>query len=383
MKKSLILFICFWLIACTATKPLIPSNSFDDKLSKAIRKVEHKNIKTKDVKYLEFAFYMANTFDVLTVDSLLNIQQVALWPPINAYHRRIQERQKRILELGNITTKDGYQPQFAFKEDIAAAENASRKKAAEYLYDKANTELSLAYSGNRLIARNAYNTLSNIKENYYPVWQESDTKMAEALEMGTTRFLVEKTGYWAFHTNDFWRGMAQFGTTLNSSVWQKIDEQPFENRKYDYLVQLQLVHLNIGNEQVWSNTNTYSKEIQVGEKVTKDTSGHVVERIPIMEKVCATVTEVRITKSANVLLSLDIRATENNTSVYNAPIQHGIVFDRSWVTITGDERALDNKPICTGFGIQSGPSDWTMVEDLARETSAKLNQTWDWYCSGL
>ena len=383
MKKSLILFVCFCTLACTATKPLIPSNSFDDKLSKAIRKVERKSIKTKDVKHLELMFYMANTFDVLTVDSLLNVQQVALWPPINAYHRRIQERQNRIHQLGDITTKDGYRPQFAFKDDITATESASRQKAAEYLYDKANVELSLAYSGNRLIARNAYNTLSNLKENYYPVWQESNAKMAEALEMGTSRFLVEKTGYWAFHTNDFWRGMAPFGTIINSSTWQKIDEQPFENRKYDYLVELQLVHLDIGNEQVWSNTNTYSKEIQVGEKVTKDTSGHVVERIPIMEKVCATVTEVRITKSANVLLSLDIRATGNNTSVYNSSIQHGLVFDRSWVTITGDERALDNKPICTGFGIQSAPSDWTMVEDLARETSARLNQEWSWYCSGL
>jgi hypothetical protein len=381
MKKSLILLVCFWLIACTTTKPLIPSNSFDDKLSRSIHKVERKSVKTKDVKSLEFVFYMANTFDILIVDSLLNIQQVALWPPINAYHRRIQERQNRIQQLGNIRAKDGYQPQFAFKEDITTAENASRQKAAEYLYDKANTELSLAYSGNRLIARNAYNTLSNLKENYYPVWEASDTKMAEALEMGTSRFLIEKTGYWAFHANEFWRGMAQFGTTLNSSIWQIIDEKPIENREYDYLVQLQLVHLDIGNEQVWNSTNMYSKDIQVGEKVIKDTSGHVVERIPIMEKVCATVTEVRIIKNASVQLFVDVTAIENNTSVYQFPIQHSIVFDRIWVTITGDERALDNKPIWTGFGIQSAPSDWTMVEDLARETSIRLNQEWDWYCS--
>jgi hypothetical protein len=383
MKKSLILFIGFWLAACTATKPLIPANSFDDKLSRSIHKVERKSVKTKDVKNLEFLFDMANTLDVLTVDSLLNLQQVALWPPINAYHRRIQERQNRIQQLGITKTKDGYRPQFAFKEDITAAENASRQKAAEYLYDKANTELSLAYSGNRLIARNAYNTLSNLKENYYPVWEASDAKMAEALEMGTSRFLVEKTGYWAFHTNEFWRGMTQFGTTLNNSTWQKIDEQPVENRRYDYLVQLQLVHLDIGNEQVWHSTNTYSKEIQVGEKVTKDTSGQVIERIPIMEKVCATVTEVRITKSASVQLFVDVTATENNTSVYQFPIQNSLIFDRSWVTITGDQRALDNVPICTGFGLQSAPSDWTMVEDLARETSIRLNQEWDWYCSAF
>jgi hypothetical protein len=102
-----------------------------------------------------------------------------------------------------------------------------------------------------------------------------------------------------------------------------------------------------------------------------------------MEKVCATVTEVRITKSASVQLFVDVTATENNTSVYQFPIQHSLIFDRSWVTITGDQRALDNVPICTGFGIQSAPSDWTMVEDLARETSIRLNQEWNWYCSSF
>lgn len=372
-----IFFFALLLIfeSCAVSGPAIPSNQYDSEFFFYAKKISRGRNKTKNVAALERNFRMANERDIQLIDTLLQRHEPKHWPVINHIYRRVQKRQSTLSSILPVKAKSGYEPTFPFLREIDQLESNSRINAADYLYGRAELLMELAASGNHQIAREAYSILYDLNKNYMPHWRQTDSLMVAAKETGTTRILLTWDQNAFFDERLFWDRIQRTGLTGNYN-WQQIDNQPVAGRKYHYSVNLHLSQLTPGWEHRSETENSYTKEIQTGEKVVRDSSGHIIERTPIMETVKGTIKEVRITKNACATLWVQIIDRMTGEEVENTSIYASESFDQTWVSTSGDTRALPCVPVSTGFGFPSAPTDWDMIDDLADQIRFRLSNHW-------
>lgn len=372
-----IFFFAILLIfgSCAVSGPAIPSNQYDSEFFFYAKKINRGRNKIKNITALERNFRLANERDIQLIDTLLQRNEPKHWTVINHIYRRVQERQTALTPMLPIKAKSGYVPTFPFLTDIDQLEDNSRINAADYLYGRAELLMELAASGNHQIARDAYSVLYDLNKNYIPHWKQTDSLLSAAKETGTTRILLSWDQNAFFDERIFWGRIHRAGIWGFDS-WQIIDDQPVAGRAYHYSVDLYLSNLTTGWEQRTETENSYTKEIQTGENVVRDSSGQVIERTPIMETVKGTVKEVRIVRDASATLWVKITDRATGEVMEHNPIYASELFDQTWVSTSGDERALPCTPVSTGFGFPSAPSDWEMVEKLADQMRFRLSGSW-------
>lgn len=356
-----------WFSSCASpnAQPLLKKSPYDPTINNTVGKLDGKKKKPKHVKRLETAFQSAQRADLLAADSLLSLATPDRWLYINALHRRIQSRQRKIAPLLPLRADDGYQPDLLLVADIADRENASRRAAATYLYDRANALLAQTHAtGRKQPAREAYHTLLNLKTNYFRYWENTNALIDSAFLAGQAHILLQadmRSG--TRSSQNFWMSRPrQFDTE-----WLLFYQNPHARPHFDFVVKNSLTNLYVGLENRWETNRTESKQIEVGCKEVRDTSGKVVERTPIYETVSATVTEVRITKSATATLHMEVLDGHTGAVLHGEYLHDRQDFDETWVSVSGDTRALNCVPATTG-GFPSAPSDWAMedrvIDDL-------------------
>lgn len=381
MTKLFLSLLVLLLFACASPTKMLEKGQNDRAFKYYAKQVSSKKVKptTTDVQGLEQSFERANQLDLALADSLRRNGEESGWPAINALFRKIKARQATVQPLLPVRSKDGYVAQFLLLGNIDSLESDSRELAAQYLYNMAEYTLERARTENRLLARQAYAYLTDLKKNYFSDWRDIELLLGEAVELGTTHFLVQ-TENMAVYGNQFFAPIRSYGALANRAVfWQTFDFQEQPGQQYDYVVSLQLNNVYVGFENRTESTTSFSKDIEVRVHVVKDSSGQVIERTPVYERIWASMTEVRITREA--MASLIVRVTDLQTGGEVAwdNFQENTYFDQNWITVSGDDRAVDNKPFCTGFGFPMGPSEWSMVEDLSSTLRGRLNRFWRAY----
>jgi len=361
LLATLLLFSC----ATSNSRPLLKKSPYDPAISTAVWKLDGKKKKPKHVKHLETAFQNAQRADLLAADSLLNLAAPDRWLYINALHRRIQERQTKINPLLPLRADDGYKPDLLLVADISDRESASRKAAATYLYEHANALLTeTASTGRKQPSRDAYATLRDLKTNYYSYWENANTLIDSAYLAGQAHILLENDpGSGAWGGQNFRQNAGPVkGRTFNNE-WLLFYENPDARAHFDFRVKSRLTDMIVWPESRWESTRTESKQIEVGHKEVRDSTGKVIERTPIYETVSATVTEVHISKQASATLYVEVFEEYTGGLLHTQPLNDIQRFDETFVYVSGDERALSCKPFTT-IGYASAPSDWFMQDRL-------------------
>lgn len=377
-----LIITCLLLLSCTPTTSLIQNNQDDDSVRFYAKRVNKGKIsKTKHLKGLENAYQSANSVDWYLVDSLQKCKGNAYWPAINMLHQRIKEREEKVAALLPLASKDGYVPKFAFTADLPDIEMQSRKKAAAYLYHRAETLLDMAKSGNRLIAREAYAVLLDLKKNYFSDWADTDDRMAEARELGTTFFLVETEGG-HFYSQNFWDDFFMQGTGILENKWQYFDRNPVPGRLYHYTLNLHLTALDPGSETRMQTSNIVTREVQDGEIVKKDSTGTVIERTPVMISVSGTRTELTISKTGNAGIYATLRDNHTGAETYWDSFEERFNYSETTCSITGDERAFPDVH-CSGASAFGAPDDWSIVREMAGGIRQQLNHFIWWYAGNM
>lgn len=367
--------LCIGLFACVAPNPypLLKKSPYDSSVSHYAGKLDGKKKKTKHVKGLETAFQSAQRADLLAADSLLNLDAPDRWLYLNALHRRIQDRQAKVTPLLPLRADDGYQPDLLLVADIAERESASRRATATYLYDRANALLAETEStGRKQPARDAYYTLRDLKDNYYRYWENANALIDSAFQAGQAHILLESD---ARGSLSFWQYGAVFAPLHFNTEWLRFYQHPSARAKFDFRVKSRLTQRYISPESRWETSFTETKQIEVGCKEVRDSTGTVVERTPIYETVCATVTEVRVTKSASATLYVEISDERSGQLISSEWLSDYQNYDETFVRVSGDERALTHRPF-TNISSPSAPSDWAMEDRLASSLQGSLA----WYC---
>ncbi len=341
----LLLALCY---SCTgnSSKALLKKSPYDADFNYYAERLEGKKQKLKHIKKMELAYQSAQKADLIAADSMLNLEKPDRWLYVNAYHRRMQERQQKVLALQALQSTEGYHPDLLIINNLAARESASRQASADYLYQQSSVLLESRKAAD---ARQAYSTLVNLKEHYYPVWENSAELLDTAAQLGVEHVLLE--------------GNVRFSPRNIDSKWQKFYRDPEARTGFDIIIRARDVQVFVGPDIENRSCYTETKDIEVGYNEKKDSAGNVIERTPIYETIIATVTEIEISKTADASVWVEVFDGLNGKLIESGEVSAQHVFNDKIVTVSGDRRALKSWPAETVFSV-STPANWLMEDKV-------------------
>ena len=382
------LFFLLWLLLLgnSCTSSLMPPNEFDPEVNQMTKKLKRDHRKEKVEARFITAFTKANRIDFNLLDTLLKADVPSDAPYIHYLHKRIRARQLKledVLPFRHYPQIDSTQLPFLFRADSLLKLSAVR--AADFFYHKAENAIVCAHAGDHLRAREAYHHLTQIKKEYFDTWKQSDSLMEVAHRTGMTYILcTHAVNSVSLYHYLFERELGWAFPHRASDFWHQVDVTPVPGREYQYSASIQLQNLSTGWCQRSDHTYTVEREIQTGEKVIYDDSTHQVkDRVPIMEKVSACVTETTIRQDASGQVYFEVVDTKSGRSVFQGTFFGDALFDRTWVSVTGDQRAFAGCVPTGAWGIPSAPFESSLVEEVLQDLERQIYSQWHTVFSGL
>lgn len=366
---SLLLLLCAQ--ACSSPETLMLNGRYDA----AIERYSRNHRKTERVIGLEKAFEAAQRADLTQIHSALHVDSGPDWVVVQAAYYRIKTRQNELASRMPIRSREGYAAQFDWQENIDSLELDAREHAADQLYNRALSHMEAARTGDQPAARSAFDLIDQVQKKYFPVYRESAALLEEARKLGTVYVLVDQAPGFSHLSPQFFQYL-NLAWQLNDRNWSIYHYQPEPGLQYQYLATLSVEWLEVGFEDRLETIRTEEKDIEVRVEIAYDSSGQVISRTPVYEKIQASVRETRITRNSSAQLRFELRETGNGDVLYWETGHFQYRFDETWVDITGDQRALTFVPISTNIGLPCAPAEWTMLSKLA--DNARL-QVLDWF----
>ncbi|MEI6408907.1 MAG: hypothetical protein WCR52_05970 [Bacteroidota bacterium] len=377
---TLFVFV-FTLSACQTTQKFVDRGDYDGAIDFCIRKIEgKKNKKTEYVQGLELAFKKAQTRDLATVENLMAANRPEYWERINEIHCNIQYRQEHIMPLTPLRAKDGYTAHFDFV-DIAKLENESRTRAAEYLYQEAQTLIVRAERGDRQAARNAYYKLTDLEKRYFRSYRDKDVLKKQARDLGTAKILFEMANsaprILPAGFNERVMNISKYDL---DSEWKSYYFKPEDGTQFDYKVVLNISNIDISPERVHERSYTDEKEIEDGWDYVLDSKGNVLKdslgndvKTPRFVRIRADVLEVFQSKATRLGARVEIYDAYKNTLLNSRDLSAEVLFENYASTFQGDRRALSAGSLNRiGNAPQPFPTDENMLMQAADRLKPNL-----------
>jgi hypothetical protein len=372
-----ILLVAFLLSSCRSAQKYVESGDYDSAIDFCIRKLKGKPKKKEEyVKGLELAFRKAQARDLNTVTQLKAENRAELWERIHNIHLQIRDRQNKVSPLTPLRAKSGYRAQFDFV-DIATMERESREKAAEHLYESAESLLKRAENGDKLAARKAYGQLQDLQRRYYPTYREKDRLLAKARDLGTSYVLLEvKNQSDKVLPKQFAERLLTIDKRGLDSEWRDFSFVEEKGLHYDYRAVLKIRNIDISPERVQERAYTDERKIQDGWDYVLDKRGNVMKdslgndiKTPRMVIIRADILEVFQSKATRIAGSLEIRNHNGQNLLETCEVSTEVLFENYASTFRGDERALtpDSKA-----RIGNRPLPFPRDEDMLTQAADRL-----------
>jgi hypothetical protein len=328
------------------------------------------------VQGLELAFRKAQTRDLSIADQLIAEGRPENWERVHNLHRRIRERQNRVIPLLPLVSKDGYRARIELT-DIAVLERQSREKAAEYLYTQAEDMLARAERGDKQAARQALRHLEDLEGRYFRDYKEKTSLKAKARDLGTSYILFsmknQSVQILPLAFQDRLLTMSKFDL---DQEWKSFYFEEKPNTDYDYKVIFRVRDIEISPERVQERTYADRKEIQDGWTYVLDARGNVKKdslgndiKTPRLLWIQADILEVHQTKATRLAGTLEVRNGYNNQLLDSREFSTEVLFDNYASTFRGDERALSQDSRCR---IGNHPLPFPTNQDMLLQAADRL-----------
>ena len=379
---TLITVLLLVLTSCVGRKQIekqLHSGNYDLAISNALKKLENNKDKKRKQSYilmLEDAYYKVVADDHTNLNHLTKDGNPELFETIYNTYLDLESRQtaiKRVLPLqigGKTLTLDF--------NDYSSQIVEYRAKVSEYKYGQATTLLQS--NNTKYDYREAYSLLNQI-EAINPNYRDVRSLMVDAHFKGTDFVLVTienqtrqiipqrlESDLLNFDTY----GLDQFWTAYHASSDVDID--------YDYAMQLQLQRINISPEHVTERQLLRQKDIVDGWEYVLDTNGNVAKdslgNDITQDKIVnikARFFEVNQLKSTQVIARVVYTDLKQNQILDNFNIDSEFVFENTFGTVKGDQRALNNGDLQLLRNRQIPfPNNEQMVFDTGEDLKYKL-----------
>ncbi|MBK8567039.1 MAG: hypothetical protein IPN76_27850 [Saprospiraceae bacterium] len=156
---------------------------------------------------------------------------------------------------------------------------------------------------------------------------------------------------------------------MSGNRWQVIHTSEKPGVHYDYRAALEIINASVSPDTWNTTSNTVTENVQVGQEAVKDTNG-VVTYKPIYKEVCATIYYVNASKNATVTAELNIYDATGRR-LRSDMIWASDNFSETFSYYTGDARVSATNG-CRTSNTVFFPSDWTMMDNCARDLRFRL-----------
>ena len=281
---------------------------------------------------------------------------------------------KKIGPFLPVASEEGYRPHFKLYP-AREWEEESFWKVTDLYFEKINEQLRQAKNGKKLKARQANQLLYQLTNEHGYDGPEIPMLMDSTCILGTAFFYLNmyaEPHVWNKEAVLDW--LCSHRYFFKKSPWKIIHTLPEKEIKYDFSVELKINEVYVSPDNFSNSSRCYEKEIEVGKREIKDTSGNVTYE-PIFEKVRATITTYELNKKASINAELTVYDLVNGIVVLRKNICGVDRFCDSYCAVRGDERAVDKSCSCI---IPSFPSGQYMLknsaDNLARQILGKVKK---------
>jgi len=356
---SIFVFALVFLAACHTPQYFAQKGNYDkaiDGYSSNLRAQKKHKKNRKDLAGLESTFALAQNRDATELTQLQTATKAEDWPRINALHRQIQTRQRKVTALKPLRSRKGYSPQFILIEDIDLLQEDSRSQSAAHLYAHAQNLLAItASTGQRQPARDAYSALRDLKTNYFLYWENTNALIDSAHQAGKAHILFETSVENGVQDGAiFWENTSLKPGFLKNE-WLVFYSDSAAREAFDYRAKCRLVALYVGTEHTSNTERTETKQVEDGYDEKLDSSGHVVSRTVKYKTETKTITTYNSSRRAHGTVLLELRDEHAGQVLTSRSIQ---------CTYSFEETSESSPP--------SAPTFWGMIYRVADDVEWNL-----------
>lgn len=340
------------MVSCSSVKKTqvaLNSGNYDGAIAIAIGKLRDNKSKKSHQPYvimLEQAFSKATDRDLQRIKFLRAGANRAQLEEIFETYQKLIKRQDKIRPLLPLyLEEESRRAQFNFK-DYTKVVIDTRNELSEYLYHNALTLLQ--QDNDKFAYRQAYDDLSYLS-NINPSYKDTEMLMKEAHEKGVdyVRVVMNNQSEKVIPER-LEKDLLNFNTYGLNDLWTVYHNEPINDFRYDYEMELSIQQIDYTPEQVSEKVIIREKEVQDGFKYVLDANGNVKKDSlgnDIKEKKFVTVRSKfqRYTqfKAVNVVGQVAFKDLATTQVMNTYPIASEFVFRHFYAQHEGDRRALE------------------------------------------
>ena len=354
MKKLNVIAIAFFTFlaffsACKSPQKSFENGNYDQAVDIAVARLRKTNVKEKDVKTLVEAFNYINQSETQKMGRLRLDNNPEHWDDIYALATSINRRQEAVRPLLALDEEKyfGELQNLRFTEGVSATIAEARDGAAAYLYNRALTKLDAAKSGNRLLAREAYNDFKDI-DRYFATYKNTKALSAEAYALGINHVYVKvENESPTYLPAEFERELESVFVRDLNEKWVKYHTYKDENLRYEYTVVARMTNIDVSQDRERRDHHIEEKQVEDGFDYVLDNRGNVKKdslgndmKTKKFSWVRADVFEICQTKEARVTGVVEYFDNRTKERVLSRPIESNALFNNTFVHFEGNRRAL-------------------------------------------
>ncbi|MEL7119024.1 MAG: hypothetical protein AAFO07_06275 [Bacteroidota bacterium] len=389
MKAKIILknFLLFAImsimtLACSSPQKMLETGNYDQAISLARKKLVGKNKKKAQyVAALEDAFEKATRRDMQRAEQLKANPSAGNWERVFAVYRSIEKRQQKLEPLLPLVDEYGVKANFRFV-NVNPLLIEARANAASAIYEEGQKLMSDARAGDRIAAREAFDRFEDTKR-YYPEYKDVRYLMDEASDLGISHVLITLDNRSARTLPEgFAYQLMDLDIRDMNKRWKKYYTRKYDDVPFDYEVKVHVFDIALTPPLVKEEQYQEEREIEDGFEyvldergnVKKDTAGNDI-KIPKYKIVKALINETFQTKNAQLAGEIEFIDMQNSRVLDREKIAGEAIFNNSFLSVLGDERALSNETKKRlNFAFIPFPSDGDLLFQIIEQIKPTLER---------
>ena len=326
------IYLSILIAGCTTGKNALQKGNYDQSVFKSVDRLKNapKNEEARNV--LPLAYDLALKDHLRKIDEAKLSSDVLRWETILAHYQKINQLSDEVngspIALSLIPNPAKY---------MAEVED-SKYKSAEVRYTLGVNEMN---ENNRVSAKNAYYNFEKAQY-FYPNFRDVRTKMDEAYWAAILKVVVQpvyvSSQYYRLSNQYFQQQVSQFMANYQRNkfvVFYSEQEAIKQKINPDQVINLRFDDFIVGQTYVKERIEKLKKDsVVIGEtRADGKVYGTVTATLSIFDK--------QVTSSG--LLSFTILDYNSNRIVRQQKLPGTFIWQDSWASYRGDERALNNQ----------------------------------------
>lgn len=382
MRTLTCLLLLLFVVACNTPQKHLQNGNDDKAYESSLKRLKSGRVKSDDVAVFEQAFYLLNEKDKANLQELLAFDSLPLYPKVHKIATAIADRQLETETILDRLNSKSFYPNIEFYEILPIREKAA-KKSAQYFYEKATTNFEYARRGDKASAKEAYYDLAKI-ENYQFEYKDSQDRLVEMKELGTTHVLINLMYYFEEDDpilNDLFFTIFDEEDYPMQEKWTTYYLQDFEGEEIDYLANFKITDIGVSDNIFEENICRAEKDVQVGTRTvevwSEPDSAFVEVEEPVFETVYGEVINVIQHKDASFILDFFVSANQGSPEIIeDKKIYASEEWENDFSIKNGDDRAIDASSCSTVIGFEeSFPRGVDLLIDAARGIKGHVKRT--------